>query len=72
MFMTPTAAMADYVFPAAFWPEVEQVIGYPLVAENMVFAQQKATQHRECRQDEWIMDEISKRLGSARAGREPD
>ncbi|MCI5164589.1 MAG: molybdopterin oxidoreductase [Candidatus Electrothrix sp. GM3_4] len=62
LFMTPTAAMADYVLPAAFWPEVEQVIGYPLVAENMVFAQQKATQHGECRQDEWIMNEISKRL----------
>ncbi|RWX51421.1 Molybdopterin oxidoreductase, partial [Candidatus Electrothrix marina] len=62
LFMTPTAAMADYVLPAAFWPEVEQVIGYPLVAENMVFAQQKATRHGECRQDEWIMDEISKRL----------
>ncbi len=62
LFMTPTAAMADYVLPAAFWPEVEQVIGYPLVAENMVFAQQKAAQHGECRQDEWIMDEICKRL----------
>jgi anaerobic selenocysteine-containing dehydrogenase len=63
LFMTPTAAMADYVLPAAFWPEVEQVIGYPLVAENMVFAQQKAVQHGDCRQDEWIMDEIAKRLG---------
>lgn len=63
LFMTPTAAMADYVLPAAFWPEVEQVIGYPLVAENMVFAQQKAVQRGECRQDEWIMDELAKRLG---------
>lgn len=63
LFMTPTAAMADYVLPAAFWPEVEQVIGYPLVAENMVFAQQKAVQYKKCRQDEWIMDELSKRLG---------
>ncbi len=63
LFMTPTAAMADYVLSAAFWPEVEQVIGYPLVAENMVFAQQKAVQRGECRQDEWIMDELAKRLG---------
>jgi anaerobic selenocysteine-containing dehydrogenase len=62
LFMTPTAAMADYVLPAAFWPEVKQVIGYPLVAENMVMAQQKTTQVGECRQDEWIMDEIAKRL----------
>jgi anaerobic selenocysteine-containing dehydrogenase len=62
LFMTPTAAMADYVLPAAFWPEVEQVIGYPLVAENMVFAQQKAVQHGDCRQDEWIMDQLCKQL----------
>jgi anaerobic selenocysteine-containing dehydrogenase len=39
LFMTPTAAMADYVLPAAFWPEVEQVIGYPLVAENVAMVQ---------------------------------
>ncbi|MBI5492863.1 MAG: molybdopterin-dependent oxidoreductase [Deltaproteobacteria bacterium] len=63
LFMTPTAAMADYVLPAAFWTEVDQVIGYPLVVENMVMAQQKITQTGECRQDEWIMDELSKRLG---------
>ena len=62
LFMTPTAALADYVLPAAFWPEVEQVIGYPLVVENMVFAQQKAVQRGDCRQDEWIMDELAKRL----------
>jgi len=62
LFMTPTAAMADYVLPAAFWPEVDQIIGYPLVAENMVMAQNKVTQVGECRQDEWIMDELSKKL----------
>jgi anaerobic selenocysteine-containing dehydrogenase len=62
LFMTPTAAIADYVLPAAFWPEVEQIIGYPLVAENMVMAQQKTTQVGECQQDEWIMNELSKRL----------
>jgi anaerobic selenocysteine-containing dehydrogenase len=62
LFMTPTAAMADYVLPAAFWPEVEQIIGYPLAAENMVMAQQKITQTGECRQDEWIMDDLAKRL----------
>lgn len=62
LFMTPTAAMADYVLPAAFWPEVEQVIAYPLVADNIVMAQQKAIQIGQCRQDEWIMDELAKRL----------
>lgn len=62
LFMTPTAAMADYVLPAAFWTETEQVIGYPLVVENIAYAQPKITQTGECRQDEWIMDELSKRL----------
>ena len=62
LFMTPTAALADYVLPASYWPEVEQVIAYPLVAENVVMAQKKVTQTGECRQDEWIMDELSKRL----------
>lgn len=63
LFMTPTAQMADYVLPAALWPEVTQVIGYPLVVENMVMAQQKITQVGECRQDEWIMNELSRCLG---------
>ncbi|HDY70697.1 MAG TPA: molybdopterin oxidoreductase [Nitrospirae bacterium] len=62
LFMTPTAALADYVLPASYWPEVEQVIAYPLVAENVVMAQKKVTQTGECRQDEWIMDELSMRL----------
>ncbi|MBI5194983.1 MAG: molybdopterin-dependent oxidoreductase [Nitrospirae bacterium] len=62
LFMTPTAAIADYVLPAAFWTEAEQVIGYPLVAENVVMAQVKASETGKCRQDEWIMDELSQRL----------
>lgn len=62
LFMTPTAEMADYVLPAAFWTEVDQLIGYPLVVENMVYCQRKIVQTNECRQDEWIMDELAKRL----------
>jgi len=62
LFMTPTAKMADYVLPASYWPEVEQVIGYPLVAENLVMAQIKVIQVGQCRQDEWIIDELSRRL----------
>lgn len=63
LFKTPTAELADYLLPAAFWTEVEQVIGYPLVAENMVMAQIKTSQVGECRQDEWIMNELSRKLG---------
>ncbi|OGW37856.1 MAG: molybdopterin oxidoreductase, partial [Nitrospirae bacterium RBG_13_39_12] len=62
LFMTPTAALADYILPAAFWPEVEQVVAYPLMAGNVVMAQQKVIQIGQCRQDEWMMDELSKRL----------
>jgi len=62
MFMTPTAAMADYVLPAAFWPEVDQTIELPFVAENAVFAQQKVVQVGQCRQDEEIMIDLARRL----------
>ncbi|OQY12496.1 MAG: molybdopterin oxidoreductase, partial [Desulfobacteraceae bacterium 4572_187] len=54
-FMTPTTVLADYVLPAAFWPEINQTIELPFVAENAVFAQQKVVQTGQCRQDEEIM-----------------
>ncbi|WP_420266531.1 molybdopterin-containing oxidoreductase family protein [Candidatus Magnetominusculus dajiuhuensis] len=62
LFMTPTARLADYVLPAAFWTEIDHLQGFPLVAENYVYAQSAITHTGQCRQDEWIMDELSKRL----------
>ena len=62
MFITPTAALADYILPAAFWPEVNQIIELPYVAGNAVFAQQKAIQVGACRQDEEIMIHLARRL----------
>lgn len=62
MFMTPTAALGDYVLPAAFWPEVNQIVELPFVAENAVFAQQKVVQVGLCRQDEEILNDLAKRL----------
>ncbi len=62
LFMTPVAAMADYVLPAAFWPEVNQLVEMPYVAENAVLAQQRVLQVPECRQDEEIMIELARRL----------
>jgi anaerobic selenocysteine-containing dehydrogenase len=62
MFMTPTAALADYVLPAAFWPEINQTIELPFVAENAVLAQQKVVQVGLCRQDEEIMIDLARRL----------
>ena len=34
LFMTPSAALADYVLPAAYWPEVNQIVELPYVMEN--------------------------------------
>ena len=62
MFMTPTAAMADYILPAAFWPEVNQIMEIPYVAEHAVIAQQKVVSVGECRQDEDILTELAARL----------
>lgn len=62
LFMTPTAARADYVLPAAFWPEVNQIVELPYVAENAVLIQKKAAQVGECRQDEEIMIDLARRL----------
>jgi anaerobic selenocysteine-containing dehydrogenase len=62
-FMTPTASLADYVLPAAFWPEVNQILELPLVAGNAVFAQQKVVQVGECRQNEHTLDDLAARLG---------
>jgi len=62
MFMTPTAALADYVLPAAFWPEITQLIEMPFVVENAIVAQQKVVQVGLCRSDEDILIDLAKRL----------
>ncbi len=62
LFLTPSAELADFVLPAAIWTETDQVIGYPLVAENLVMAQHRLVRTAECMQDEWIMNELAKRL----------
>ncbi|MCI5168599.1 MAG: hypothetical protein D3903_21525, partial [Candidatus Electrothrix sp. GM3_4] len=63
MFMTPTAALADYFLPASFWPEVNQIIELPFIAMNSVTAQVKVVQTGLCRQDEEIMIDLARRLG---------
>ncbi len=62
LYMTPTAELADWVLPAAAWPELEQIVAVPYVAENMVLPQQKLVQVGECRQDEEIMAELALRM----------
>ncbi len=61
-FMTPTAAQADYVFPAAMWPEMDQIVEMPFVAAQAVFAQRKMVQVGECWQNEHILNGLATRL----------
>lgn len=63
LFMTPSAALADYVLPAAYWPEVNQVIELPYVVERGVVAQRRVARVGGCRQDEEIMIDLARRLG---------
>jgi anaerobic selenocysteine-containing dehydrogenase len=62
LFMTPTAELADIVLPAAAWPELDQIVGLPTVAANVVLAQQKVVQVGECRPDEEIFVELARRM----------
>jgi thiosulfate reductase/polysulfide reductase chain A len=65
IFMTPTAELADIVLPAATWLEVDQIAGFPglpYFADNVALAQQKIVEMWECRQDEWILTELARRL----------
>jgi len=62
LFMTPTAELADIVLPAAAWPELDQVAGFPTVAANVVVAQQKVVQIGECKPDEEIFVELARRM----------
>ena len=70
LFMTPTAELADIVLPAAAWPELDQIVGLPTVAANVVLAQQKVVQVGECRSDEEIFVELARRMKLA-VGTEP-
>jgi anaerobic selenocysteine-containing dehydrogenase len=62
LFMTPTAELADIVLPAAAWPELDQIVGLPTVAANVVLAQQKVVQVGECKADEQIFVELARRM----------
>uniref|UniRef100_I2Q443 Anaerobic dehydrogenase, typically selenocysteine-containing n=1 Tax=Desulfovibrio sp. U5L TaxID=596152 RepID=I2Q443_9BACT len=62
-FLTPTAALADYVLPSAFWPEIDQLIELPLVAPQAVFAHRQVATVGECRQNELILSDLARRLG---------
>ncbi|MDH5750129.1 MAG: molybdopterin oxidoreductase, partial [Rhodospirillales bacterium] len=54
--------LADIVLPAASWPELDQIVGLPTVAANVVLAQQKAVRIGECKSDEEIFVELARRM----------
>jgi thiosulfate reductase/polysulfide reductase chain A len=62
LFMTPTAELADIVLPAALWPEIDQLAGFPTVAANVVLANQRAVRIGECKSDEEIFVELARRM----------
>jgi len=62
LFMTPTAELADIVLPAASWPELDEVVGLPTIAGNVVLAQQQAVRIGECRSDEEIFVALARRM----------
>jgi len=62
IYMTPTAELADIVLPAATWLEVDEIVGLPYVAENIVLAQQKIVSVEEARQDEEIFVELARKM----------
>jgi len=61
MFMTPTAALADVVFPAASYLEFDGVQIPPM--GQIAQMQRKVAQIGECRSDYDIMNALAKKLG---------
>jgi anaerobic selenocysteine-containing dehydrogenase len=61
MFMTPTAALADIVLPAATYLEFDSIVAPPYYPVAQV--QQKVAQIGECRSDYEILRDLAKRLG---------
>ena len=62
LFMPPPAELADIVLPAAAWPELDQIVGLPTIAANVVLAQQKTVQIGECKSDEEIFVALARRM----------
>ena len=63
LFMTPTAAHADIVLPAAWGMEHEEVGYWPGWYEEIRAHPKLVDAPGECRPDTWIINELAKRLG---------
>ena len=62
-FMTPTGELADLFLPAAFWPELDEVFCMPEFSEQVILCMQKVVQVGECKSDEEVFLELSRRMG---------
>ena len=71
LYMTPTAELADLVLPVSSWVEVDALPAVPFYGQNIILAQQKVVQVGECVQDEVIMTEICRRLGTTHGQETP-
>ncbi len=61
-FMTPTAALADIVMPATWWPEREEVVENTYI--NFMYLHEKAVEPPgECKDDREIVREIAEKMG---------
>lgn len=61
MFMTPTAAMADIVYPAATYLEFDGIQMTPM--GTIAQMQRKVAQIGECRSDHEIINDLAKKMG---------
>ncbi len=71
LYLTPTAELADLVLPVATWVEVDALPAVPFYGQNVILAQQKTVQFAECRQDEDIMVDLCRRLGTEHGQESP-
>jgi len=62
MFMTPTAALADIVLPAATYLEFDGIVAPPY-SLAVALVQQKVTRVGDCRSDYEILRDLAQRLG---------
>ncbi|MFQ6122743.1 MAG: molybdopterin-dependent oxidoreductase [Dehalococcoidales bacterium] len=63
-FMTPTAELADIVLPAAFYQEIDQLVGAFGYPSNYITAAPRLVEPLgECRDDREVAIEIAKKMG---------
>lgn len=62
-FRTPTAELADLFLPAALWPEIDSVYCMPEFGDVAALCMRKVTQVGQCRSDEEVFLELSRRMG---------